>query len=199
MILSDSHRFIFVAVPKVGSSSTEEVLTPYKAPLSDAFNRHATCLKLQRDLPPSVWEDYFKFAFVRDPYDRMLSWYFYRQREPLGAPDHPRHHLYTGDKTFAQFIHGFSSNELMFKQVDFIAPHQGGLLVDFVGRFENLQADFSRICQRLSLPEITLPKVRASGRSSAREVNLWTPELRRIVNDYFREDFELLDYPMISE
>jgi hypothetical protein len=198
LILSDSHRFIFVAVPKTGSSSVEEALQTVRSPTTDQFNRHATCLKLERDLPKAVWENYFKFAFVRDPYDRMLSWYFYRQREQLRDPSHPRHHLYTGDWTFAEFIERFADDELMLKQVDFIAPHQGGLLVDYVGRYERLQPDFELVCDRLGLPLVELPRVRASARPEGGTAALWTGKSRGIVNDYFREDFEFFGYPVIE-
>jgi len=196
VVISDTHRFIFVAVPKTGSSSTEEALTPYGSDLTHQFNRHATCLKLQRDLPEDIWRDYFKFAFVRDPYDRMLSWYFYRKRDQLKDPAFSAHRLYTGNMSFDEFVEGFAERELMFRQVDFIAPHGGGLLVDTVGRFENLRSDFSDICARLGLPNIGLPTVRASRKPGTDPEALWTPATLGIVNAYFREDFEFFGYPM---
>jgi len=197
VVISETHKFVFVAVPKTGSSSMEEALAPYQSSLTEKFNRHATCLKLQRELPQEVWRDYFKFAFVRDPYDRMLSWYFYRKRNQLKDPSYSRHHLYTGNISFDEFVGTFSKNELMFKQVDFIAPHNGGLLVDTVGRFENLQEDFSNICEQLSIPHMHLPLIRASKKPSAGLRGIWTSKSRGIVNEYFREDFEFFGYRML--
>ena len=197
MVISETHKFIFVAVPKTGSSSMEEALAPYQSSLSDQFNRHATCLKLQRDLPPEIWENCFKFAFVRDPYDRMLSWYFYRKRDQLKDPAYQRHHLYTGNISFDEFVDTFTEKELMFKQVDFIAPHSGGLLVDRVGRFENLQEDFSSICEQLDIPHIQLPTIRSSKKPGSDLRDLWTSKSRGIVNEYFREDFEFFGYRVL--
>ncbi|MFT4825849.1 MAG: chondroitin 4-sulfotransferase 11 [Halioglobus sp.] len=198
MLISESHRFIFLAVPKTGTSSIENALKPYGASITRKFNKHATCLKLQRDLPSGMWDSYFKFAFVRNPYDLMQSWYFYRQRKLLANPEHPRHHLYTGDVSFETFIHSFAKNELMLRQVDFIAPHGKGLQVDRVGKFEDLDSDFSVICERLQLSVEKLPVVRSSNNN--REASeLWTPSARKVINEYFLEDFTSFDYEMIEK
>lgn len=197
MLISDSHRFIFLAVPKTGTSSIEKALAPYKSGITSQFNKHATCLKLQRDLPAGIWERYFKFAFVRNPYDRMQSWYFYRQRDSLANADHPRHHLYTGNLSFEAFICGFASNELMLKQVDFIAPHGGGLQLDWVGKFETLARDFNSLCRQLNIACESLPVIRPSN-NTGNTSNLWTPTTRRIVNDYFEEDFVMFDYEVLE-
>ncbi len=196
MIISKSHRFIFVAVPKTGTSSIENALQSYSAKITRRFNKHATSRKLIRDLPEGMWDDYYKFAFVRNPYDRIESWYFYRKRKELASVDHPRHKMYTGDKTFEEFVQWFPKNTMMLNQVDFIAPHGGGLLIDHFGRFETLHADFAAICRRLDLPEIELPQVRASERDGASK--LWTPESRRIINDYCADDFAFFDYQVID-
>jgi hypothetical protein len=197
MVISDSHRFIFLAVPKAGSSSIEAALAPYTSELTSQFNKHATVLKLKRDLPPEIWNGYFKFAFVRNPYDRIESWYYYRQRRALADPNHPHHDLYTGDKTFAEFAQWFPRHDMIFKQTDFIAPHGGGLLVDQVYRFENLHNEFSNLCSRLLLPPLVLPKIRASERQ-AKEQSIWNAASRRIVNEYFAEDFAMFDYPVME-
>lgn len=197
MVVSESHQFIFLAVPKTGTSSIENTLKPYRAAITNDFNKHATCSKLQRDLPVQMWDSYFKFAFVRNPYDMMQSWYFYRQRKELANPKNPRHHLYTGDLNFEEFIHGFAKKELMLRQVDFIAPHGKGLQVDTVGKYETLDRDFASICERLKLSVEQLPKVRSSNNDRT-AAGLWTRSSRKIINDYFLEDFTTFDYELIE-
>ncbi len=197
MVISDSHRFIFLAVPKTGTSSIELALEPYRSPITAQFNKHATCSRLQRDLPGEVWQSYFKFAFVRNPYDLMQSWYFYRQREELAAPEHPRHHLYTGNLAFEEFILGFAKNELMLRQVDFIAPYGRGVQVDFVGKYETLEQDFQQICEHLGLDPVRLRRVRASGNEET-GVNIWSRVTRKVVNDYFAEDFTTFGYDLVE-
>jgi len=196
MVISESKRFIFLAVPKTGTSSIEHALRAYRSPVTAEFNKHATCSRLRRELPVGVWDAYYKFAFVRNPYDRMQSWYYYRQRKELAAANHPRHHLYTGNLSFDEFILSFAKKELMLRQADFIAPRGGGVQVDFVGKYECLEQDFQRICAHLQLPALTLPRVRASMNMDA-DVNLWSSATRAVINEYFAEDFTLFGYPRL--
>ena len=91
MIVSHRHRFIFFAVPRTGThairtalgpvlgdddwqqqSLTAEVRMPVAA-LARFNHGHLTLRQVQASLPSTVWRDYFKFAFVRNPYDRFVS------------------------------------------------------------------------------------------------------------------------------
>jgi hypothetical protein len=198
MLISESHQFIFLAVPKTGSSSIEKALAPYRATLTDEFKKHATCSKLKRELPTGIWESYFKFAFVRNPYDFMQSWYFYRQRDELADPKHPRHHLYTGDTSFEEFITTFARKEWLLPQVEWVAPAAMELQVqlDYVGRYETFEDDFRQICRRLAIPYPTLPRLRRS-RNDAGASKLWNSRTRAVVNDYFWQDFKAFGYEVL--
>ena len=197
MLISESHKFIFIAVPK--TSSMEKALAPYDSPLTRKFKKHATCPRLQKDLPPDIWNEYFKFAIVRNPYDCIQSWYFYRQREELANPQHPRHKLYTGHKSFDEFVENFGKDDWILTQSDSIAPtSMGGVLqVDFVGRYENLDKDYRHICEQIAVPYQPLPSVRRSA-NSERPTGLWTPHTRALANEYYHRDFELFDYETLE-
>jgi len=101
-------------------------------------------------LSQEAFDAAFKFAFVRNPWARMVSIY---------------HHLSAG-KSFRDYVLGDFSGKAWEKmawfvgpQADFVYSAEGELLVDFVGRFERLQADFDAICERLGLPPTPLPHV----------------------------------------
>jgi hypothetical protein len=194
MIVSTEPRFIFIAVPKTGSSSVEQSLSAYdNAGLSQSFNKHALAMVVEEGLPADVWECSFKFAFVRDPYEWLYSWYRYRQREGLQNPGHKRHKIYTGNMSFDEFAHCFADEELMLKQSDFIRSPAGELRVDFVGRYETLQDDFTKVCEQLGIEAPPLEWVNSSGPAVAcRE--LLSASGKRRVDDYFRQDFEWFGY-----
>jgi hypothetical protein len=100
-------------------------------------------------------ESYFKFSFVRNPWDRIVSEYRYR-----GYP------VKIDFKTYL-FKHlpspGWTDTySHVMPQYDFLHDKTGKLLVDFVGKYESLQAGFDTVCARLGLPPTRLPWVNRS-------------------------------------
>lgn len=102
-------------------------------------------------LTQDLYEEYFTFAFVRNPWDRMVSLYKY-YRGPL-----------RGDfKTFLFkcFERDLWETEYWFvrPQVEYLTSATGELLVDFVGRFERLEDDFRRVAERVGMSDTFLPR-----------------------------------------
>ena len=194
MIISKNRSFIFVAVPKTGTCSIDKALeSQADLKLKRKFNKHATANKLKRDLPAQDWSKAFKFAFVRDPYAWMQSWYRFRKREPLKHLDHPLHHRYTGDMSLDDFVHGFAKKELMLNQTDFISTVDGQLMVDYVGRYETLQADFEQVCKKLGFASEKLPVLNVSKSSTSMDQPLDQQSIN-IINEYFDRDFQNFAY-----
>jgi len=197
MLCSRDPAFLFVAVPKTGSSSVEAALAAFADPaLSSAWNKHVLAMKLADEMPAALWQACFRFAFVRNPYDWMGSWYRYRQRDALRDPAHRHHHRYTGNMSFDDFVATFRDGDLMLTQSDFLVDRKGELLVHAAGRYEHLQTDLDRIGDRLGLPPTPLGRVNAS-----RAVQGGPPTMsrasRRIINEYFARDFALFGYRAI--
>lgn len=195
MLISKEGSFIYIAVPKTGSSSIEQALSSMAMPrFRKKFNKHITAKKLKRELAPRRWNRSFKFAFVRNPYDRMYSWYRYRQRDALKDPGHRFHHRYTGDIGFNEFVHTFSEQKIMLPQSAFVCAKDQGLLLDFVGRYETLQSDFNQVCDRQEVSRQQLPRLNNSSAAEPFNPNSLDQSSIGIINDYFRLDFEMFDY-----
>lgn len=101
------------------------------------------------------FDESFKFAFVRHPLARALSTYKY-ERAFLRM-------------SFFEYVNVFlrdtlAGDDTWFHrpQVDFVNGADGDPLVDFVGRFENLQGDFAKVCETLGMPVEDLPPVNVS-------------------------------------
>src|SRR3954447_18105256 len=85
MILSHTHKFIFICSSKVGTTSMEEVLRPlqegadydFGSPGARIVPKHIPPAILRGALPEKVWNAYFKFVFVRNPWDWFISQWFF--------------------------------------------------------------------------------------------------------------------------
>jgi len=121
----------------------------------------------------------------------MVSYYHYRKREGLKSPQHHRHKNYTGKMSFQEFVS--TKHPGISKQFTYIVDEKGEDVVDYVGRFENLEDDFFSVVKRLGLPgEIKLPHLLKSKHGKYREY--YNPETRTLVFNKFREDVERFNY-----
>lgn len=173
-MICDEYRCLFVHVPKTAGMSIEHVFLRLvgltwetRAPLLLRRNddpelgpprlAHLTAGEYVAlgHLTAERFESYFKFSFVRNPWDRIVSEYKYR-----GYP------VKIDFKTYL-FKHlpapGWTdSYRHIIPQYDFLYDGEGKLLVDFVGRYERLQADFDEVCARADIPPTPLPRVNRS-------------------------------------
>tara|TARA_B100002019_G_C21250449_1_gene590837 strand:- start:69 stop:2060 length:1992 start_codon:yes stop_codon:yes gene_type:complete len=101
-----------------------------------------------------VWQNYFKFAFVRNPWDRMVSCWKNRGKK---------------FKSFPEFLSAYpyeSKNHNLIwhtlPQLTHLSNLDGEIMVDYIGKFENLQEEFDTALNELNLPSITLPKLNSS-------------------------------------
>lgn len=221
MLISHKKKFIFVHIYKTAGDSVRDVFLPYARlvdkivyhyPLTKlitvkfiraagweddgykqfvGFYKHSTASEIRDKLNKSIFENYYKFAFVRNPFDWLISLYFYiRQSKTHG------YNKLIEDLDFKDFIKWYIS-ENGLKQTDFlIDPGKGTLLVDYVGRFENLYHDVAYIVKTLSLPSsFNLPYNNPSFLRTYRNYkNYYDQSTISLVKDFFRKDFQLLGY-----
>ena len=207
MILSFAHRFLFVAIPKTASQAVRLALRPHLAPgdweqhmllgqktipvpqIAALGHGHVSAAQIRPFIRPERWPHLHKFAFVRDPVDRFLSysWFIHRQsdlmqRDPLGTM---KAMLSTPE---------WRAKIMLRPQHEFICDAGGEVMVDFVGRYETLQADFASIGARLKLPIGLLESVNAGPRPVG-EIPL-DAELTAMLSEVYAADFRLFDYPV---
>ena len=211
-MISHKHKAIFVHVPKTAGSSMRMYFgkrgfgpVEYHAP--DGSNDditgvyvNGTAWRIKRNLL-NVWDDYFKFAFVRNPWDRFASNYFFlinefekEQNNPTGV--HPQDFL---DK--AKHIASFGSFKKMVMDGTVLhnVPTQYGILkindsvgVDFIGKTENLQEDFNIICDKIGIPPQQLPHKNKTKHKHYTEY--YNDETKQIVAEKYAKDIEHFGY-----
>lgn len=214
MLLSLRYNFLFVHIAKTGGTSIRVALRgykwkdPYRIPLflcsrmstltshrlGCKFPRHAKIIAAYEMLPKEVFDKLFKFAFVRNPWDLQVSSYHHIRRE--------RPHLLEGIDDFESFLRWKLNPERAYQyiidtsielQSDYLVDLKGNRLVDFVGRYENLEEDFEEACNRIGIRPPKLPhKRQAKDRGAYREY--YNDETARLVSDHFRQDVEMFGY-----
>lgn len=167
--VSDSHRFLFVHVQKTGGNTVERHLAehvtdlrPVKG-LGGAGPRHAPLRRMLRIEPQLA--DYYVFGFVRDPWERMVSWWSMiqdmqrrvneadaRAIELMSAVHWWRHILATYPDFSSFVLEGLDRERRMNRpQVSYLRTRKRS--ADFIGRTENFDADLARVMSTLGLPE----------------------------------------------
>jgi hypothetical protein len=177
--------FVFVHINKTGGSSVERALgLPF---------RHRTALELRRSLGSARWQRRFSFTFVRNPWDKVASHYFYRVNTNQTA-------LATSPLEFNDWVlraYGerdprlYDKPKMFMPQVEWISDEAGHRLVNFVGRFEQLDADFRAVCDRIGVRAELPHEKRSSNRDYRR---IYSSAAVDVVARWFAADIEQFGY-----
>jgi len=207
MIISRKFKFVYISPPKTASCSLHEAFLPFLGENDIIHNRrirasrdykHSRARFVKEEFAKDIWDDYFTFAFVRNPYDVCVSWYVYRKRKKLRSPRHPNHKNYSGDMSFKEWLYYVMENDqlLLRSQYNYVADVDGQVIVDFVGRYETLQEDLDTICDRVGIKRITVPRINISKerKNSIHYSEYYDEESKGIVTKIFEKDFEMFGY-----
>jgi len=199
MPIFHKHKCIFIHIPKSAGTSINAALGIGKEGIQSLFGKITEEEKLQFGLNHSYWhhcpvsvlkqfipEDtftgYFKFTFIRNPWDRLVSLYFYHKRI--------RHLQDT--TTFNEWVlsHKIPAY-LLTPQLDYITNNKGSTVVDFIGRFENLEKDWTYIAKKIG----TNMKLIPANITKRKHYSLYyTEETKKIVTEIFKKDIEAFGY-----
>lgn len=215
-ILSHEHGFLFIHVAKTGGRSINRTIAK-RCAQRERFNTQGLdanvdvlgrkiALEIRNRMTDDQWNRYFKFAFVRNPWDRLVSMYrhIYLSRD-MNAKGKIRYlneiikrlDIKSEELTFEVFVkrvvrdHVFD-NYHWDKQIHCFTNESNKNLFNFIGRFENLQADFDFACRQIGFPLTTLPHHNRTERNHYS--CYYTEETRQIVADIYRDDIEMFDY-----
>jgi hypothetical protein len=206
VIVSHRHRFIFVAVPKTGTHAVRQALREQMgdgdveqvglfvnkrfpwADLAAIQHGHLSLRQVRPYLGEEAFSGYFKFAFVRNPFDRFVSYCAFMlrggdvfQRRPREVM---RHFLFTEPP----------ENHILFQPQAslLVGEDRQTLLTDEVGRVEDMQASYDAICARIGITSRSLDRVNGSLRGDYRRY--YDQALVDGVAARYAQDLELFGY-----
>lgn len=175
-MISHKYKCIFIHVNRVAGCSIEKA---FGWKLRD----HSRPLGIIKEIGQEKWQEYFKFAFVRNPWDRLVSMYFLQRKEHRTRFDNFRDWI---ESSCENKWDGNSKHD-QFHQISI----EGKICMDFVGRFENLQEDFDYVCKKIGA-KLQLPNLNKT--KHLHYSNYYDNSMIKFVNNWHIKDIEKFGY-----
>lgn len=143
------------------------------------FVSHMSAALVKLKVGNLIWNNYFKFTIERNPWDKVVSAY---------------HHL-NPEIPFNEWIQSFSLNHRS-QPINFsLYSINGKVVLDFIGKFENLNEDLKIIFNKLNLPLTTLPQEKKIYRKNKENYrNYYNENSKKIVEKNYKEEIRLFGY-----
>ncbi|ANG61226.1 hypothetical protein A8C75_01295 [Marinobacterium aestuarii] len=205
MVINSHYQFIFVHIPKSAGTSVMKSLSQLRGNNKRwlANTKHETLVDFdaQFESRKNLYDrvrgmnprNYYRFGFVRNPWDRMSSFYRYLTEKQ------PRHEIMT-ISSFKDFLikteegcDWIQTLHTMRPQIDYFTNTDGNLNIDFLGHFEFLQEDLELVGERIGC-RIKLPHLNSSTNSKRDYRSEFDNEMIEIVARRFREDIAHFGY-----
>ena len=201
MLFSRRRKFIFIHIQKTAGSSVEAALASITPDAIRRFddlpeahdplkNRHLFASDLKKYLDEETWSSYYKFAFTRNPWSRLVSWY----NMCIERPTTPFMRMVKREaRTFEEFLNlsQWRAERTTFNQAEYVTDAAGRLIVDFVGRYERINEDFRTVCEHLRV-DLKLPHKNRSAPVDYR--SYYNDRTRQLVADRFARDIKMFGY-----
>jgi hypothetical protein len=216
MIISHKHKFAYFHNPKCAGTSigntiankwelsnNDIIVGEYGQPAPSLVNDPSSIFYKQKHITISNLNEiysgdisgYYKFGFVRNPYDIAVSWYkFWFKWKGGSVNNQPAYNnwLKIQHMNFSEFVRCKWFNNIATPADYFLCDATNKLLVDFVGKFENLQQDFDIICDEIKIPKQKLPHKNKSNHKHYTEY--YDDETRQIIAKKYAKDIKYFNY-----
>jgi hypothetical protein len=139
--------------------------------------------------------NYYTFSFVRNPYDRVISEYFWNQNKSVGK--------IKKSEDYKDFIFWFKSfykninSDHKLPQYKFICDDEDNILVDTLGRVENFKEDFLNIIFKITKEKSESKFEKPNYKTEKFRESYLTDEVVSVINEIYQKDFEIFNYKMM--
>jgi len=177
-LISSQEKFIFFAVPKTGYSSISTMIRDN----NNQTNTYFDYIELDN------FENYFKFSFIRNPWDRIVSAYL---NLIVTKRYDPFEHLH--DQDFDFFVNYIANQDL--NNADIHIRTQRSLIppkIDYIGRFEYFHDDLSHILDKIGLHGKEISHLNKS--EHLHYSHYYNDITREIIAEKYKDDIEAFGY-----
>lgn len=215
MLISHKHQFIYTKTAKTAGTSVESYFERFcmaegewsqshgrdeyqsetgvigyrgpERPEGTLWFNHMSAREIKDLIGVDVWEDYYKFCVIRNPYEKCISAFYYFGENHMD----PSSNLNAARTLFCEFLKStppIDCDKYLIKKK---------ICLDYFIRYENLQADLERVCRRLGVhydPDAVPTFKKGARPSSARVDCMYNDESRSLVEDIFSFELDYFEY-----
>ena len=208
MIISHTYKFIFIHINKCAGTSITKALLPVLGerdlilgctPEGEKLNiesmrqggltKHSKAQIIRENVGAEIWNNYFKFSFVRNPWDLTVSQYHWCIKTSWDDEKNSIKRI----KELEDF-EDYLLSPLSCRQncIDHISDIYGNINIDYVGKFERLSNDFNEVCERTGLPNIKIGIHNSTEHLHYTEY--YNPLTRDLIKDRHARDIHYFNY-----
>lgn len=190
---------IFIHIPRVAGGSIWSVVAKRDDFSIMGHNARFKNFEYLKDkMKYSKYQNSFKFAFVRNPLDRLVSSYFYLKSGGNNKKDKKEADKYIGNKSFSEFVDDI--DESYFKQIHLKPQHiwickENKPLVDFIGKYENLENDLKRLSNEVNEVNVdfsNIPYLNFSKHKNYKKY--YNNKQSQKIKELYKKDFKIFNY-----
>jgi hypothetical protein len=159
---------------------------------------HYIASEIQKIIGKRKFNYFYKFAFVRNPWDRMVSRYWYLRGYHENNPSqkiNERGYYPPGKLPFVDWLMGDNRNCVhpldLRQQKDWVTTESGRIIIDYIGKYENLDYDFNELSKIIGV-KVSLPKLNSAKKGNYR--GYYNREAIDFVYDRFKDDIVTWGY-----
>lgn len=194
-MIIEKYKAFFIHIPKTGGHTVSAVLGGFHQNRTIKHGRHIDPNRYA-ELYPKEWGSYYKFTFVRNPWDRFISFFSSRTHgSNLREDDALFMEVKDQFTSFVKSLQKERNTHIKFTpQTRWLLSNGTSYPIDFIGRVENFDNDMNTVLSELNLPiHETFRRMFPSKRRRDYH-EYYIDETAEIIANIYKEDIEYLNY-----
>lgn len=196
--ISHRYKFIFFSYPKTGSETVRSILDPYsdikavtkkEITKENPFYSHISPRETKQIFKEKGWDydSYYKFTFIRNPHDRLLS--LFNMKYKLHNPTLFSKWVSNIDQDSKERGDWYKNGIISFK--NFISDTKGNILVDEVIKLEEIDSKLPMLLSKLGITINNVPHINKGHYSTKKDIN---KDVRNIIIEKYNWDIRNYNY-----
>jgi hypothetical protein len=205
-LVNDNHKFIFFHLYKCGGMSLRKYINDNTTGFEEIHGGHSLPIDMKHQLEhdgfPDKFDEYFKFSFVRNPFDWMVSILFYAKKysdhfmyddvQQMNIEQFIPYYMDFRKKNILQKTEMFGRNRIV-TIYDYLF-YEDKLMVDFVGRVENMKDDLKYISEKIGIESGVMPFENVNPNREKDYRQYYNHASKKMIEDNFRRELDYFNY-----